>query len=95
MNSSKTCFLTPNLGHLHLYIHMDSRKTDSLNDYCLTINRYLKKAYLGRYSYREIDLVYSDNLEDIDMQLLFYGFKIVKDSKMTFGGYSLYNIRPI
>lgn len=43
MNRSKTYFLTPDLGHLHLYIHMDSRKTDSLNDYCLTINRYLKK----------------------------------------------------
>lgn len=80
MKTSKTYFLTPDLEQIN---------------YCLTVNRRLKIANLGRYANREIDLVYSDNIEDIDMQLLFYGFKIVKDSKQEFGGYSFYDIRPI
>lgn len=68
----------------------------------LMINKKLKQAYLNCWKDFSFpndsfpnELVYSDNLEDIDTQLLFYGFKIVKDSKMIFGGYSLYNIRPI
>ena len=73
---------------------MDSRKIDCLNNYYLSVNRHLKKAYLS-YANKKSDLVYSDNLEDIDMQLLFYGFKIVKSSKEDIWGYSFYDIRPV
>ena len=51
--------------------------------YFLMINKKLKQAYLGcwkNFSFFE-DLVYSDNLEDIDMQLLFQGFKILKSTE--------------
>lgn len=56
---------------------------DYSKHYTLMINLLFKKAFLNRFSenVQTTELVYSDNLEDIAAQLLFYGFKIVKDSK--------------
>ena len=43
----------------------------------LLIEVYHKVAYIGDlYSWEEIELIYSDSLEDIECQLLFYTFKI-------------------
>ena len=63
--------------------------------YYLIINPLFKTVSLNSFSTGRIKLVYSDNLEDIDMQLLFYGFKIVKSSKEDIWGYSFYDIRPV
>lgn len=49
----------------------------------LMINKKLKQAYLScwkNFSFPN-ELVYSDNLEDIDTQLLFHGFKILKNTE--------------
>lgn len=51
--------------------------------YFLMIDKKLKQAYLGcwkTFSFFE-ELVYSDNLEDIEAQLLFHGFRILKSTE--------------
>lgn len=45
----------------------------------LSINNHNQVAYIRDiYSWEEIELVYSDDLKDLDCQLLFYNLKIFK-----------------
>jgi hypothetical protein len=44
---------------------------------------------------KEIDLVYSDNLEDIKTQLLFMGYKILEQSKQQYMHVVYYNLTDI
>jgi hypothetical protein len=44
---------------------------------------------------KRIDLVYSDNLEDIKTQLLFMGYKILERSKQQYMHVVYYNLTDI
>lgn len=78
-------------------------KTFKSEDYFLVTEPQLKHAYLSHCSNSpdsedlliKNELVYSDNLEDIDTQLLFYGFKIIKSSKQDLGYLCIYNLESI
>ena len=68
------------MGLLKMYIS---------EDYFLAINIILKQAYFSRwldsnYNLHKNKLVYSDNLEDINTQLFFYGYKIIEQSKRQY-----------
>lgn len=78
-------------------------KTFKSEESFLVIEPQLKHTYLSHCSNSpdsedlliKNELVYSDNLEDIDTQLLFYGFKIIKSSKQDLGYFCFYNLESI
>lgn len=105
MNDSNEFFLTIDIDtdiqlDLSEYTQL---KTIKPEEYFLVTEPQLKQAYLSRCSnYLDSEdllikneLVYSDNLEDIDTQLLFYGFKIIKSSKQDLGCFCFYNLESI
>ena len=62
----------------------------------LLIDVYHKTAYIrDLYSWEEIELIYSDSLEDIKCQLLFYTFKISNLWYTSFSNYGIitYNLQ--
>lgn len=78
-------------------------KTFKSEESFLVIEPQLKQVYLSHCSNSpdsedlliKNELVYSDNLEDIAAQLLFYGFKIIKSSKQDLGYMHFYNLESI
>ena len=65
----------------------------------LTIKHELKQAILywidSDILKKRIDLIYSDNLEDIKTQLLFMGYKILERSKLQYRYVTYYDLADI